>query len=185
MALSSQGPWRYAAGIGRYEAPGGASKTRRFTMATGKPSLPVRRTPFGDIADVQETLRDMLDIRWPFGPRVARTIAELQEPAIDMFERNGNLVVKAEMPGIEPEKIEVTVAAGELRISGERSEEKEVKEEDYYRAERRYGRVFRSVTLPEGCDAAAVTATSKDGVVEIVIPRKAAEATKKVEVKAK
>jgi HSP20 family protein len=76
----------------------------------------------------------------------------------------------------------VTVADGELRISGERSEEKEVKDENYYHAERRYGRIFRAVALPDGCDAEGVTATSKDGVVEIVIPRKAA-ASKKVEVK--
>jgi HSP20 family protein len=152
----------------------------------GKTTVPVRRGHFGDLADIQETLHEMLDVRWPFFPRFARTaITELEEPAIDMFERNGNLVVKAEMPGIEPAKIDVTVVAGELRISGERSEEKEVKEEDFYRAERRYGKVFRSVTLPEGCDTANVTATSKDGIVEIVIPRKAAEATKKIEVKAK
>jgi HSP20 family protein len=102
-----------------------------------------------------------------------------------MFERNGNVVVKAEMPGIEADKIEVTISNGELRISGERSEEKEVKEEDYQRSERTYGRIFRSVSLPDGCDGEAVTASSKDGVVEIVIPRKTSSATKKIEVKAK
>jgi HSP20 family protein len=149
----------------------------------GKTSVAVRRRPLGEISDLQDTLREMFDFRWPFGTRFARLAEELKEPAIDMFEREGKVVVKAEMPGIDADKIEVTVAEGELRISGERAEEKEVKEENYYHAERRYGRVFRSVALPEGCTAEGVTATSKDGVVEIVIPRKTAAAAKKVEVK--
>jgi HSP20 family protein len=124
----------------------------------------------------------MFDLRWPFGPGV-RLSAALKEPAIDMFEKKDSVVVRAELPGIEPDKIEVTVADGELRISGERAEEKEVKEENYYHAERAYGRIFRSVALPEGCASDGVTATSKDGVVEIVIPRKAAATPKKIEVK--
>lgn len=152
-------------------------------MATnGKTAVAVRRSPFAELPDLQEMLRDVFDARWPFSPRLGRLDLELKEPAIDMFERKDSVVVKVEVPGIEPDKIDVTVADGELRISGERSEEKEVKEEHYYHAERRYGRVFRSVALPDGCTAEGVTATSKDGDVEIVIPRKAA-ATKKIEVK--
>jgi len=93
------------------------------------------------------------------------------------------VVVKAEMPGIAPDKIEVSVSGNELRISGERTEEKEVKEEHYYRSERSYGKLFRSVALPEGCDTGKISASARDGVVEIVIPRSAAAATRKVEVK--
>jgi HSP20 family protein len=123
----------------------------------------------------------MLDARWPFAARVRAS--EPATPAMDVFERDGNVVVKAEMPGIAPEKIEVSVSGNELRISGERREEKEVKEEDYYRAERTYGTIFRSVSLPEGCDTGKISATAKDGVVEIVIPRSPAATTKKVEVR--
>jgi HSP20 family protein len=152
-------------------------------MATnGKTSVAVRKSPLAELMDVDDGLRSLFDLRWPFSPRL-RIGADLKEPAIDMFERKDSVVVKAELPGIDPEKIEVTVADGELRISGERSEEKEVKEENYYHSERRYGRIFRSVALPDGCSPDGVTATSKDGVVEIVIPRKAAAAAKKVEVK--
>jgi HSP20 family protein len=154
-------------------------------MATnGKALTPRTYRPLSEPTSLQQVMREMMDLRWPFGP--ARSlIADVPDPAIDMFERNGNVVVKAEMPGIDPAKIEVTVSGGELRISGERSEEKEVREEDFYRSERRYGRIFRTVTLPEGCNADAVTATSKDGVVEIVVPRKPAASTKKIEVKSK
>jgi HSP20 family protein len=149
----------------------------------GKTSVAIQRRPLGEVTDLRDLVRDMFDNRWPFSPRLARLGAELQEPAIDMFERKNSVVVKAELPGIEPDKIEVTVADGELRISGERTEEKEVEDENYYHAERSYGRIFRSVALPDGCAADGVTATSKDGVIEIVIPRKAAAAAKKIEVK--
>lgn len=150
----------------------------------GKTTLLARRTPFGEVTELQDSLRELLDSRWPFGLHHGFT-QELRQTPVDMFERDGNVVVKAEVAGIEPEKIDVSVSGNELRISGERTEEKEVKEEDYYRAERSYGHVFRSVVLPEGCDTDAIAATSKDGVIEIVIPRKTAATTRKVEVKRK
>jgi len=145
----------------------------------GTSELPVKRAPWGELPDLRESMRSLFDwtpFRSPFW--------EVREPAVDMFERDGKIVVKAEMPGIAPDKIDVTVSDGELRISGERREEKEVKEEHYYRSERSFGRIFRSLPLPEGCDRENVTATAKDGVVEVVIPRKPAAVGKKVEVKA-
>jgi len=141
-----------------------------------------RRLPFAPFMYPYRRLEDlfqMLDERWPF-PLTRR---EAALPAIDMFERNGKVIVKAEMPGIPADKIDVSVSGNELRISGEREEEKEVKEEHYYRSERSFGHVFRSLTLPEGCDTDAIEASYRDGVVEVTIPRKAAAATKKIEVK--
>jgi len=155
-----------------------------MNMATnGTTKQPVvRRTPafpaFGDIGDIFS----LLDRRWPF-PAFRHSLGHEALPAIDMFEREGNVVVKAEMPGIEPDKIDVSVSGNELRISGERREEKEIKEEDYFHAERSYGHIYRSITLPEGCDATAIAATAKDGVIEVVVPKKAAATTKRVEVK--
>ncbi|HXK32509.1 MAG TPA: Hsp20/alpha crystallin family protein [Dehalococcoidia bacterium] len=141
-----------------------------------------RRTPIHEVDDLYESVRDLVESTLP--GRFRRRLLGPAEPAIDMFERDGNVVVKAEMPGIPPENIDVSVSGNELRISGERSEEKEVKEQDYYHCERQVGRVFRSVLLPDGCDAEAVQATAKDGVIEVVIPRKAAASTRKIEVKA-
>jgi len=152
-------------------------------MATnGKTELTVKRPIFPDLEDFRELFR--LDTRWPFFgfPRVFRTL-EREMAAVDVFERDGKVVVKAEMPGIDPTKIDVSVVGNELRISGERDEEKEVKEEQYYRCERTYGRIHRTLTLPEGCDTEHIEAAARDGVLEVVIPRKPAVATKKVEVK--
>jgi HSP20 family protein len=105
--------------------------------------------------------------------------------AVDVFEKDGKIVVKAEMPGIDPNKIDVTVVGNELRISGDREEEKEIKEEEYYRSERTYGHIYRALTLPEGCNTDQISATAKDGVLEVVIPKAEPVAPgKKIEVKA-
>ena len=145
-----------------------------------------RRTPFPELREMRHEFRDMLrdmwDTRLPIGMLRASWLSA-HEPALDMFEREGSVVVKAEMPGIDLGDVDVTIAEGELRISGERKEEHEVKEENYYCSERSYGHVFRSVALPDGCDAESVSATMKDGVLEIVIPRKALAASKTVEVR--
>ena len=154
-------------------------------MATnGKTQLPVKRTPFAEMHDLHDTIRTMFDLRWPFAPVTVPTLTEMTTPAVDMFERDGNIVVKAEMPGIEAAKIDVTVSDGELRITGERKEEKEIKDEHYYRSERTFGHIYRTLVLPEGCDAEKVTATAKDGVIEVVVPKRAAAVGKKIEVKA-
>ena len=149
-------------------------------MPTNGTRHPVLRRPRSllDFDDLRDFLA--LDTRWPFA---ARTLHEESLVPVDVFERDGNVIVEAEMPGIAPDKIEVTVEAGELRISGEREEEHEVKEEHYYRNERSFGRVYRAVTLPENCDTGHITATTKDGVIEVTVPRKAAAATHKIEVK--
>ena len=147
----------------------------------GDKTLTIRRPAFPDIDDLRELLR--FDTRWPFTFPSRLMRAEREPAAIDMFEREGSIVVKAEMPGIDPNKIEVTVVGGELRISGEREEEKEVKEEQFYRSERTFGRIYRALTLPEGCDVDKVSATARDGVLEVVIPKKAPAVSKKVEVR--
>ena len=145
------------------------------------------RTLFPELREMRHEFRDMLrdmwDTRWPVGMLRPSWLAA-REPAIDMFEREGNVIVKAELPGIRSEDVDVTISEGEIRISGERKEEHEVKEENYYCSERSYGHIYRAMALPEGCDADAVSATMKDGVLEVVIPRKAHAASKKVQVKA-
>jgi len=149
--------------------------------ANGDKQLTVRRTLLPDLEDLRDMFR--FDTRWPFMLPSRLLRAEREAAAVDVFERGGNIVVKAEMPGIDPNKIDVTLVGNELRISGEREEEKEIKEEQYYRSERTYGRIYRALPLPEGCNADQISATAKDGVLEIVIPKKEPAMGKKVEVK--
>jgi HSP20 family protein len=90
---------------------------------------------------------------------------------VEEFTDGDTLVVKAEMPGIDPEKdVEITVEGGMLHISAERREEAETTERDFHRRELRYGSFSRSLALPEGVDETAVTATYTNGVLEVRAP---------------
>lgn len=90
-------------------------------------------------------------------------------PAIDAFSRGGDLVIRAELAGVKPEDVDITLANGVLTISGERKVEHESKGDGYYVRERRYGRFRRSVTLPEGVEEDRVHARFGDGVLEVTI----------------
>ncbi|MDQ4489921.1 Hsp20/alpha crystallin family protein [Sinomonas sp. ASV486] len=86
--------------------------------------------------------------------------------------RDGDsLIVRAELPGIDPDKdVDVSIVDGSLHISGFREEKTEQKDKDSYRSEFRYGSFSRTLPLPEGATAESVTATYKDGVLEVRVP---------------
>lgn len=91
-------------------------------------------------------------------------------PRLDVFNRNGDLVVKADLPGMSKKDIDVSVENGNLVVKGERKHESEVKEENYYRCERGFGSFYRRLPLPEGVDPAKVKAHFADGVLEVDVP---------------
>jgi len=105
-------------------------------------------------------------------------------PAVDVYETKDDIVVKAELPGVKPEDVEVSIVGDTLTLKGERRKEAEVREEGYYRIERSYGAFQRSLTLPSVVNAEKVKATYKDGLLEIKLPKKeeAKPKTVKVEV---
>jgi HSP20 family protein len=92
---------------------------------------------------------------------------------MDVFEQNGNLVVKAELPGVAKDDIHVTYDRGDLEIRGEKKAESEVKEENYYRSERSYGSFYRRMTLPFELKPEQISAEYKDGVLQVKIPKPA------------
>ena len=91
-------------------------------------------------------------------------------PQVDVFERNGRLITKIDLPGMKKDDIKVEVSDGQLLISGERRMESEATEEQFYRCEREYGSFYRSVPLPEGAKLEDVQATFADGVLEVSVP---------------
>jgi HSP20 family protein len=91
-------------------------------------------------------------------------------PAIEVKQMEGKLVVTVDLPGLKKDDVKVNVTDNALTLEGERKEEKEEKREGYYHSERRYGRFFRSVPLPEGADIDSAAAQFKDGVLEITVP---------------
>jgi len=113
----------------------------------------------------------------------SRVIGSNWSPAVDIKEEDERFVIRADIPGVAPEDIEVFMEEGVLTIKGERKHESEEEKEGYHRIEREHGTFMRRFTLPKNIDAAQIGATSKDGVVELTLP-KAEKATepKRIEV---
>jgi HSP20 family protein len=91
-------------------------------------------------------------------------------PSIDVVRDNGNLVIRADVPGLKPEEVKIEVKDDILTVSGEHEESKEEKDKDFLRRERRYGSFSRSMALPAGVEAKKIKAKTHDGVVEVTIP---------------
>lgn len=91
-------------------------------------------------------------------------------PPIEVLERDGHLVVRAELPGLTKDDVHVEVTEEALTIEGERRAEHEERQGGFFRSERRYGTFRRHIPLPEGVNAEQVTATFKDGILEIAMP---------------
>ena len=119
---------------------------------------------------------------WRKFPRLRR-LRELEEisPSVDMFDKKDEIVLKAEIPGVEKENISISLSDNTITIKGESKKEEEVKEEDYYYAERSYGSFSRSLNLPAKVQAEKIKASFKDGILEIHLPK--AEESKPKEVK--
>jgi HSP20 family protein len=102
-----------------------------------------------------------------------------------VFERNNHFTVRLDVPGLKKEEVAVHVTEGVLTIEGERKHEAEEEKNHWYTRERTYGRFYRTVPLPEGVNAKEVTATFKEGVLEVTFPRPAVVETPrhKVEVR--
>jgi len=123
--------------------------------------------------------RPLFGFRWP------ERLREIggREPAIEVYEEKDNVVVKAEVPGMKKEEIDVNITDDLLTIKGEKKKEEEVKEKDYYFSERSYGSFERSVEIPRAVHADKARATFKDGILEIRLPK--TEEAKRKEVKLK
>jgi HSP20 family protein len=162
--------------------------------AQEKATVPIkaeeRRPRLADPFDLFEELRDELARIWGHRPLLARPTARpfaplttaTWAPRMDIYEQNGNLMIKAELPGMKKEDIKIELQDADLLVTGERKAESEVKEEDYYRIERAYGSFYRRLPLPFEAKPEQIKAAYKDGVLEIQIPKPAlpAPAAKKI-----
>lgn len=120
-----------------------------------------------------EPLAELADLRTRFD-RVFDQLSTARErewtPAIDVMRDDGNLVVRADIPGIKPEEVKVQIEDDVLTLSGEHEESSEEKGKDFVRRERRYGAFSRSIALPRGIQPDRIQARTHDGVLEVTIP---------------
>jgi len=113
-----------------------------------------------------------------FGPETG-----MWTPSVDLAETEENVIVKAEIPGIDPKEVDISIQDNNLIIKGEKKEEKEEKGKNYYRMERSFGKFSRSVELPSTVDTNNVSAECKNGVLEIKLPKKEELKPKQIQVK--
>jgi len=125
----------------------------------------VRFDPFRDIGAVRDEMDRVFGRA--FGERLARTWT----PALDVLETTNEIILKAEVPGLKAEDIEVEFDDNVLTISGERAFEETSEDGSYHRVERAYGTFSRSVTLPRGIKANDVSADVTDGVLTVKVPK--------------
>lgn len=137
----------------------------------------MRRDPFAHEWPLSRLFGELPELRWPLPLVVDEDVMKVEE-----FTEDGTLVIRAEMPGIDPDKdVDLEVSDGRLSIRAERRTEEETKGREYYRREMQYGAFGRSLPLPAGASEEDVKATYKDGILEIRVPidkEKAAGATR-------
>lgn len=134
-------------------------------------ALPTREgtSPLARIHDeIDRMFHDLTPSRfWTWGENGGRM------PTLDLFEKNGNLVVEAELPGIDSKDVKITYTDSSVTIQGETKHGKEEKKDGYFRSERQYGSFYRTVPLPTAVDFGQAKAEFKDGVLKITLPKTA------------
>ena len=140
----------------------------------------VRFEPAREIESLQSDMNRLFD--GFFGPRANGHGARRWLPAMDLVEVEGDLVLRVDLPGVDQDDVAIEIRDGVLTLSGQRNAEHEDKREGYHRVERAFGTFSRSVTLPKGVDADAVTASFDRGVLEVRVPKPEERKPKRVEI---
>jgi len=154
-----------------------------------------RWRPFGwglrrwlPVRTIDEEMDEMLDrFERVFGMPMRRALVETRGwgPLVEMVDKEDEILLKVELPGVKKGDIRVSVTGDVLTLEGERKQEAEVKEEDYYCCERSYGKFYREITLPAGINREKISSEYKDGVLEIHMPKAEEAKPKEIEIKVK
>ena len=132
----------------------------------------MRWDPFRDLNILQDRMNRLFEDAGRGWKNDEPASTTTWSPAVDIFETEGEIVVKAELPGMERKDIALNLENNVLTLKGERRFEKETKEENYHRIERAYGGFSRSFSIPATVDEEKIRADYKDGVLIIVLPKK-------------
>ena len=142
--------------------------------------VPVRRR--NELADPFRGMNELMQRLWegfPFGELAEKEFGTEWVPSVDISETDKQLTVKAELPGMTREDIDISLDENYLIIKGEKKQEKEETDKHFHRVERTFGSFYRSLRLPAGVEKDKIDATYKDGVLTVVLP-KSEEAKKKI-----
>ncbi|MDI7276515.1 MAG: Hsp20/alpha crystallin family protein [Anaerolineae bacterium] len=143
-----------------------------------------RWEPFSELMSLRDAMDRLFEESFVRPGRLLGLPAAGTVP-VDMYQQDNNLIVKAAIPGVRPEDIDVSVVGSTLTIKGETKEEKEVKEENVIRRERRFGAFSRSVTLPSPVDPNKASASYEHGILTLTLPVAEEARPKEIKVQAR
>jgi HSP20 family protein len=134
----------------------------------------VRWEPFRDLVGLQDRMNRLFEESFRGlnrGTEEDWALGGAWAPPVDIYEKDGNIVLKAELPGIDPKDVDVRVENNVLTLRGQRKFDTELKRENFHRVERSYGTFTRSFTLPAVVDTEHIKAEYKDGVLMVTLPQ--------------
>lgn len=146
----------------------------------------VRWGPDKEMMSLRQAMDRLMEEAFVGPHRLAELLGDSHKyPVLDVFETKEDIVVKASLPGVKPEDVDVSVADNVLTIKGEFKQEEEAKDKNYLRQERRYGSFSREFTLPVEVKSEKAEATFENGVLTLKLPRSETAKPKQIKIKAK
>lgn len=144
----------------------------------------IRWDPYREMLNLRQTMDRMFEdtFLWPARSQYEMSGGNLP---LDIYQTKNDVVVKAALPGLKPEEVDISLSGETLTIKGEHREEKETKEADYIRREHRYGSFSRTVTIPVAIQSDKAQATFDNGILTLTLPKAEAVKPKQIKVKAK
>ena len=144
----------------------------------------VRWDPFRDLVSIQDELNRLFGRTFAGVEPTRPTAAGSWMPSMDVYETEDAIIATVELPGVDPDAVEVAVEDSTLTISGSREFSSEVKEESFHRIERRYGSFSRAIALPQTADTEKVKAAFDKGVLTVEVPKVEKAKPKRIQIKA-
>ncbi len=141
--------------------------------------------PFRELEHIQQQMNQLFDfsLSRPFGD--ATLLGGQWAPAVDVYDSADNILIKADLPGLNKDDIDVTVESDQLILKGEKKKENEIEEDNYYKTERFTGSFFRTIPLPAEVEAEKVDAKFSDGVLTLNLPKREEAKPKRIKIDVK
>ena len=132
----------------------------------------IRWDPFREMSTLRERMNKLFEDTFTGRGEDKELVSSAWAPAVDIYENENEIVLTAEIPGINEKDVEIKIEDNTLTLKGERKFEKETKEENYHRIERSYGSFYRAFTLPHSVDPDKIEAVHENGVLKITMPKR-------------
>lgn len=144
----------------------------------------IKRPLFSNLSELHQALDRLFEPSWMERSNwLSNVVTSNWVPSIDVKDEPNQYVIRADIPGVDTKDIDVTLDNGILTIKGQKSTEKTEKNENFVHVERSQGSFFRSISLPNVTDTSKISAKSKNGVLEIIVPKTKEAKTQKIEIK--